>query len=331
MGTCDWNDGMNHVGREGRGESIWLAFFLYELLAGFLPACERRGDTSRAERYRGHREKLRDALETAGWDGRWYRRAYDDDGLPWGSAENDECKIDVLAQAWAVISKEAPAERARQAMDAVERELVDARGKLIRLLTPPFDQTARDPGYIKGYVPGIRENGGQYTHGATWAIRAFAELGRRDRAARYLEMITPVAHASDRASTDVYKVEPYVVVADIYGSEPHVGRGGWTWYTGSAGWLYRVALESVLGVTLHEGRELRVKPCVPDEWPRFRVHYRLRDGKTSYEIEVVNPDGRAESVRGVTIDGASGAVEGGAARIPLSADGRSHRVSVTLG
>jgi cyclic beta-1,2-glucan synthetase len=331
MGTCDWNDGMNHVGREGRGESVWLGFFLYKLLEDFIPICDRRGDARHAARYRAHRETLHAALESAGWDGEWYRRAYDDDGLPLGSAENDECKIDMLAQAWAVISGSAPPERAKRAMDAALRDLVDREGKLIRLLTPAFDKTARDPGYIKGYVPGIRENGGQYTHAANWAVRAFAELGRRDLAASLLEMITPVTHTRNREAADVYKVEPYVVVADIYGEPPHVGRGGWTWYTGSAGWMYRVALESILGITLHQGNELRVKPCIPDEWPRYRVRYRLLDRKTVYDIEVENSRASAGAVQSVTVDGTAGTVEGGAARFAVSLDGGAHSVKIVLG
>jgi cyclic beta-1,2-glucan synthetase len=322
---------MNRVGREGRGESVWLGFFLYTVLTDFLPICERRGEGERASRYRAHREELRRALEDAGWDGAWYRRAYYDDGTPLGSAANDECRIDALAQSWAVISGAADPARARKAMEAAERELISEAEGLIRLLTPPFDRTAHDPGYIKGYLPGIRENGGQYTHGALWVVRALAELGRRDRAAALLEMLTPVAHASDRARTDAYQVEPYAVAADVYGAVPHVGRGGWTWYTGSAGWMYRVALESVLGFTVEDGKRILLRPCIPDDWPEFRLRYRLPGGKTHYEITVENPGRRAEAVRTVTIDGAPGIVEEGAARVPLVDDGAIHRVSVALG
>jgi cellobiose phosphorylase len=330
MGTGDWNDGMNRVGREGRGESTWLGFFLYLVLGEFLPLCERRGDGARVARYREYRESLRAALESAGWDGAWYRRAYYDDGTPLGSAVNDECRIDALAQAWAVISKAAPPERAALAMDAVERELVDEQAGFIRLLAPPFDQTAHDPGYIKGYVPGIRENGGQYTHAALWVIRALAELGRRERAATLLEMIGPVAHTTP-AALPAYQVEPYVVVADIYSTPPHVGRGGWTWYTGSAGWMYRVALESVLGLTLHGGTTLRIAPRVPDAWPRFGVSWRLADGKTRYEVEVLNPARNAAAVVGVTVDGRHEPIEDGAAVVPLVSDGAIHRVVATMG
>src|SRR5437867_4111198 len=276
MGTGDWNDGMNRVGREGRGESVWLGFFLYFVLGEFIPLCEQRADHERAARYRDYRGAVRASLEEAGWDGAWYRRAYYDDGTPLGSAANDECRIDALAQAWAVISGAAPRERAARAMDAVERELVSRDAGLVHLLWPPFDRTPHDPGYIKGYVPGIRENGGQYTHAALWVVRAMAELGRRDRAAALLEMLGPVHHAGTREAAEVYRVEPYVVAADVYGVPPHVGRGGWTWYTGSAGWMLRVALESVLGVTLEGGHTLRVAPCIPDAWPGFKVKLRLR-------------------------------------------------------
>ncbi len=330
IGTCDWNDGMNRVGREGRGESVWLAFFLDATIGDFLPLCDDRGDAKRAERYRRYREDLRPAIAAA-WDGAWYRRAYYDDGTPLGSAENDECRIDALAQAWAVISGAAPAERARQAMEAAERELVREPEGLIRLLAPPFDRTAHDPGYIKGYVPGVRENGGQYTHAALWVVRAFADLGRNDRAARLLEMLTPVAHAADRARADVYQVEPYVVAADVYGAPPHVGRGGWTWYTGSAAWMYRAALESVLGLTLRDGAWLRLAPRIPDDWPGFTITYRLPGGETRYEICVENPGRRAGAVVAVAVDGMASCIEEGAALVALVRDGAIHDVRVTLG
>ncbi|MFN8546009.1 MAG: glycosyl transferase [Candidatus Binatia bacterium] len=331
MGTGDWNDGMNRVGREGRGESVWLGFFLYRILGDVLPLCARRRDRARIRRYRAHRTRLRRALEHAGWDGAWYRRAYYDDGTPLGTARDRECRIDAIAQAWAVLSGAAPRARAERAMDAVERELVDADAGIVRLLAPPFDRTPHDPGYIKGYVPGIRENGGQYTHAALWVVRALAELGRRDRAAAVLEMLTPVHHARTRAGVATYQVEPYVVAADVYGVAPHRGRGGWTWYTGSAGWMYRVALESVLGLTLEGGRTLRIAPCIPDDWPGFRVEYRLVDGRTRYVIGVENPHRCTAGVVGASVDGRAVPVQGGAARISLRADGGVHVVRVTLG
>jgi cyclic beta-1,2-glucan synthetase len=331
MGTGDWNDGMNRVGREGPGESVWVGFFLYRILDDFIPICERRGDQARAQRYRIYQTNLRSALNDAGWDGSWYRRAYYDDGTPLGSAQNDECRIDALAQAWAVLSKAAPPERAAQAMDAVEQHLVSRDAGLIRLLTPPFDRDAHDPGYIKGYTPGIRENGGQYTHAAIWVVQALAELGRRERAAAYLEMLGPISHTRTPEQVAIYQVEPYVVAADIYGVSPHVGRGGWTWYTGSAGWMYRVAIESVLGFRLEGGDTLLLQPCIPDDWPEFRITFRPTDGKTHYEIVVRNPTGCAATVQSVTMDGKSGIIEAGSARIPLMADGSVHTVVVVLG
>lgn len=330
MGTGDWNDGMNRVGREGRGESVWLGFFLFDVLDRFVPLCERRGDGARAARYRTYQARLRRALDGA-WDGAWYRRAYYDDGTPLGAATNAECRIDVIAQAWAAISGAAPGERAAQALDAVERELLVPEAGIVRLLAPPFDRDAHDPGYIKGYVPGIRENGGQYTHGAMWVVQANAALGRRERAAALLEMLGPVWHGRDATAVAVYQIEPYVVAADIYGVAPHLGRGGWTWYTGSAGWMYRIGLEDVLGISLHGGATLRVAPCVPDEWPEYRVTYRLAGGPTRYEITVRNPTGCAVAVTAVTVDGTEGEVRNGAAWIVVRDDGATHAVDVVLG
>ena len=331
FGTGDWNDGMNRVGREGRGESVWMGFFLHAILDGFLPACARRGERARLRRYRAHRDRLRAALEAHGWDGGWYRRGYYDDGAPLGSRRSDECRIDALAQAWSVISRAATPERARRALAAVEHELVDEPSGLIRLLAPPFDRTERDPGYIKGYVPGVRENGGQYTHAALWVVRALAELGRRDRAARLLEMLSPVSHARTRRQAETYRVEPYVIAADVYGAAPHVGRGGWTWYTGSAGWMLRVTLESVLGVRWERGETLVIDPRVPDEWPGFRVAWRVPGGTTTYDVIVRNPRRRARRVVEARIDGAPAPVAAGAARIPIARDGRTHRADVVLG
>jgi cyclic beta-1,2-glucan synthetase len=330
MGTGDWNDGMNRVGREGRGESVWLGFFLYAILGDFIPVCGRRGDHDRARRYAGFRRHLAEALNEHGWDGEWYRRAWYDDGAVLGSAVGDECRIDALAQAWAVIARAAPWGRAEAALDAVERHLISEAEGLIRLLTPPFEHTPHDPGYIKGYVAGVRENGGQYTHAALWVVRALAELGRRDRAARLLEMLTPVQHALTPEAVAVYRLEPFVVAADVYGAAPHVGRGGWSWYTGAAGWMLRVALESILGLERVEGHTLRLRPCIPDQWPGFHLHYRPADGDAVYEIEVRNPDGAAERVVAVEMDDVGGLVEEGAARIPLFRDGKTHRVIVTL-
>lgn len=331
MGTGDWNDGMNLVGREGRGESVWMAFFLYDVLRRFEPLCEARGDASRARRYAERREALSRAVEEHAWDGGWYRRAYFDDGTPLGTADAEECRIDVLPQAWAVISGAAPRARCETAVDAMLEELVLPEGRLLRLLAPPFDRHEPSPGYIRGYVPGIRENGGQYTHAAIWAVRALAELGRRDRAFALLEMLLAPTHARDAAGVETYKVEPYVVAADVYAVPPHVGRGGWTWYTGSAGWLWRVALESVLGLRLEEGRRLVLRPCVPDDWPGFRIELRLPHGGPRYAIRVRSRAGSSARVVAVRVDGADLPPEDGAAVWPVADDHAAHTVDVELG
>jgi N,N'-diacetylchitobiose phosphorylase len=328
MGTGDWNDGMNRVGREGRGESVWLGFFLATVLDRWAPIARARGDIERAARYAAHHAALGTALNAAGWDGEWYRRAYYDDGAPVGSRESDECRIDAIAQAWAVISGVAPPERVERALDALEEHLVSEDEGLIRLLTPPFDSTTHDPGYIKGYLPGIRENGGQYTHGALWAIRALAEAGRTEKAAPLLEMLTPVMRAASRERADRYKVEPYVVAADVYGAPPHVGRGGWTWYTGSAAWMWRVTIESVLGVTLDAGKRLRIRPRIPASWPGYQLDFRAPCGQTRYQIDVRRTDGAGTRA---TLDGEPLAVDGDSASIPLVSDDGTHRVVVELG
>ncbi len=303
MGTGDWNDGMNRVGREGRGESVWVGFFLYVILGDFIGLCERRGDLARARRYAAHRSALRTALNADGWDGEWYRRAWYDNGAVLGSKDSDECQIDALAQSWAVISGAAPPERAALAMDAVERRLVDEDAGIIRLLTPAFDRTPNDPGYIKGYVPGVRENGGQYTHAALWVVRALAELGCRDRAAPLLAMLSPVSHTRDADAIRTYMTEPYVVAADVYGVAPHNGRGGWTWYTGSAGWMLRVAVENILGLTWEGGRQVRVKPCIPDAWHGFRLTWRVPGLGVTLELVVENPTRCSADVVGAWLDG----------------------------
>jgi cyclic beta-1,2-glucan synthetase len=330
IGTCDWNDGMNRVGREGRGESVWLGFFLFQTLGDFAPLCRARGDSARAERYEAHRAQLAAALEGA-WDGRWYRRAYYDDGTPLGTAAAEECRIDVLPQAWAAMTGAVSRQRSERALDAMERELVREADGMIRLLWPPFDRTPQDPGYIRGYLPGIRENGGQYTHAALWAVRGLAAASRRERAALLLERLTPVHHTRSAAATAIYQVEPYWVAADLYGVAPHVGRGGWTGYTGSAGWMLRVALESVLGIVLEGGDTLVVRPCIPDAWPGFRVALRLADGRTQVELVVRNASGRAANVIGCLLDGTPAPIEGGAAHVPVPRDGARHRLEIELG
>jgi len=330
MGTGDWNDGMNRVGREGRGESVWLGFFLYRILGDFLPLCERRNDRSRMNRYYDYRVRLANALEAGGWDGAWYRRAYYDDGTPLGCDGDPECRIDALAQSWAVLSGAAPPTRAAQAMDALEEQLVSEADGIVRLLTPAFVDTPHDPGYIKGYVAGVRENGGQYTHAACWVVMALAELGRSERAARVLEMLSPVTHAATAERVARYRLEPYVVAADVYGEPPHVGRGGWSWYTGSAGWLYRAALESVLGLRVTQGRTLLIRPCIPAGWPGFRLQYRLPDGVTRCDIAVENPHG-GRRVVAARLDGRDAPIVEGTARITLPGSGGDCRIEVRLG
>ena len=331
MGTGDWNDGMNRVGREGKGESVWLGFFLSTIIDDFVPFCVSLGDTVNAARYEQYNERLRIALDDAGWDGAWYRRAYYDDGTPLGNASGDECRIDAIAQAWAVISGVAPPERAAQAMDAMEKNLVSEHDGIIRLLTPPFDRTMHDPGYIKGYLPGVRENGGQYTHAALWAVKALAEIGRNERAAKLLEMLSPVMRGGSVEAIARYQAEPYVIAADVYGVAPHIGRGGWTWYTGSAGWMYRVAIESVLGIEIEGGDTITVRPCIPGDWPGFTVRYRLPGEDTTYELAVTRAS--AGEPTSATLDGTADGitVTRGVTRVSIARDGRNHHVSILLG
>jgi cellobiose phosphorylase len=324
MGTGDWNDGMNKVGAHGRGESVWNGWFILTVLKAFAELANRRGDTARAAWCRERAESLGAALEAHAWDGKWYRRAYFDDGTPLGSATNDECQIDALPQAWSVISGAGAADRVRQAMASVDERLVDPVGKLIRLFTPPFDQGTLEPGYIKGYVPGIRENGGQYTHGVTWVVLATALQGRGDRAVELWSLLNPINHARTPAEVAQYKVEPYVVCADVYGAPPHTGRGGWTWYTGAAGWMYRVAVEAILGVHVR-GDSLQFEPYIPARWPGYEVTYRF--GSTTYHIQVDNSAGTGRGVRSVAADGQSMA-DG---TVPLRNDGNTHEVRVVLG
>src|SRR5688500_2644564 len=268
MGTGDWNDGMNEVGAEGRGESVWLGWFLHAVLSDWAPLADARGEGKRAARWREHRDALRASLEGEAWDGQWYRRAYFDDGTPLGSAANDVCRIDSIAQSWSVISGAADPARQAQAMAAVDEHLVRRADSVVLLFTPPFDDTPLEPGYVKGYVPGVRENGGQYTHAAVWSAIAFAALGDGDKAMELFAMLNPINHARSEAAVQRYRVEPYAVAADVYAEPPHVGRGGWTWYTGSAGWMYRAGLEWMLGFRLR-GERLTISPCIPRGWAGF--------------------------------------------------------------
>jgi cellobiose phosphorylase len=324
MGTGDWNDGMNRVGVQGKGESIWNGWFFVTVLNSFATLAEHRGQAADASGCRERAEALRAALEAHAWDGAWYRRAYFDDGTPLGSAQNEECQIDAIPQAWAVISGVADPARTRSAMDAVQERLVRDDDKLIQLFDPPFDKGSLQPGYIKGYVPGIRENGGQYTHAATWVVLATALQGHGDRALELWNLINPVRHTTTPAEVKHYKVEPYVVCADVYGAPPHTGRGGWTWYTGSASWLYRVALEAILGFH-REGSTLRLDPCIPRGWPGYEISFRHRS--TTYRVQVDNSAGTGRGVRSVVLDGQQ--LPGGA--VPLSDDRKHHEVRVVLG
>ena len=270
MGSGDWNDGMNRVGQGGTGESVWLGWFLYTTLGQFLKHVKSRNQMERYQRYREHMESLRKALEQNGWDGDWYRRCYFDDGTPLGSAQNEECRIDSIAQSWAVISGASDNYRMTRAMAAVEEYLIRRGDGLVILFTPPFDKGHLDPGYIKGYVPGVRENGGQYTHAAIWTLIAYCMLGDGERAGELFSLLNPINHSSTRAGLHKYKVEPYVAVGDVYAVPPHTGRGGWTWYTGSAGWMYQSWTESILGFRL-EGDKLKIDPCIPRWWREFEI------------------------------------------------------------
>jgi cellobiose phosphorylase len=322
IGSGDWNDGMNLVGEQGKGESVWLGFFLYEVLMLFAEVAHVHQDLPFVERCHNAAAELRRNIEQHGWDGQWYRRAYFDDGSPLGSASNPECQIDSIAQSWSVLSGAGDAERARLAMEAVDKRLIDRDHALIRLLAPPFDRSSLNPGYIKGYVPGVRENGGQYTHGAIWAAMAFAKLGDSRRAWELLAMINPLNHGRSGEEIAAYKVEPYVVAADVYALAPHTGRGGWTWYTGSAGWMYRLILESLLGLRLEKDK-LRIAPCLPADWETFKVHYRYRE--TVYHIGVLQTRaGNGEM--SVIVDG----VEQPDKTIPLVDDRKEHTAEVSI-
>ncbi len=320
MGSGDWNDGMNRVGDGGKGESVWLGFFLFDVTKRFTPVARARGDYLIADRCEEAAARLRENLEKHAWDGDWYRRAWYDNGVPLGSAQNTECRIDSISQSWSVLSGAGDPQRARQAMSALNTHLVRRDAGLIQLLEPPFDKTEEDPGYIRGYVPGVRENGGQYTHAAIWTIMAFAELGDHERAWELLRLINPLHHADTAERLAVYKIEPYVVAADVYGVAPHTGRGGWSWYTGSAGWMYRLMIESLLGLK-REGQGLRIEPCIPADWPGYSMRYRF--GETVYRIEVTQTSdiGVANSVR---VDG----VAQGDGVVRLVDDGGEHVVEV---
>ncbi len=328
MGGGDWNDGMNLVGHEGRGESVWLAWFLYENLQLFAGLADKRGDTVFADTCSRQAMLLRANIEAHAWDGGWYRRAWFDNGTPLGSIENEECQIDSISQSWATISGGGERVRARQAMMAVDQRLVRRDAQIIQLLAPPFDTSALEPGYIKGYVPGVRENGGQYTHAAIWAAMAFAMLDDSARAWELYAMLNPINHGSRAETIERYKVEPYVMSADIYAAAPHTGRGGWTWYTGAAGWMYRLTVETLLGLHL-EVDHLRMAPCIPAHWNSYKIHYRYRE--TFYHITVTRVEAAhtppmSVSVLSVTVDGNLSPDT----NIPLTDDRQHHAVEVSI-
>jgi cellobiose phosphorylase len=334
MGCGDWNDGMNLVGREGKGESVWLAWFLYENLQLFADLARGRGDAAFADVCTKQAALLSSNIEDHAWDGEWYRRAWFDDGTPLGSSDNDECQIDSISQSWAVISGGGDPMRARLAMAAVYKRLVRRDAQLIKLLAPPFDKSDLEPGYIKGYVPGVRENGGQYTHAAIWTATAFAMLGDRERAWELFAMLNPVNHGSEPEEIERYKVEPYVMCADIYDVPPHTGRGGWTWYTGAASWMYRLTVETLLGLQL-EVDQLRIAPCIPAHWESYKMHYRYRE--TFYHITVKRVGKRSDHVIRVTVDGAVTSEIGADGTRPpqgiisLVDDSQEHHVEIDMG
>ena len=325
MGTGDWNDGMNLVGVEGRGESVWLAWFLFSLLAEWAPLAQARGESDRAEAWQRHAAALKEAIEREAWDGNWYRRAYFDDGTPLGSAGNDACAIDSIAQSWSVLSGAADPDRAQRALASVDQQLTRRSDRLVLLLAPPFDNTDLQPGYIKGYLPGVRENGGQYTHGAVWVAIAHAALGDGDKAAELLAMLNPISHTATPQGVRQYQIEPYVVAGDVYSETPHTGRGGWSWYTGSAGWLYRAGVEWLLGFRL-KGSRLVLDPCIPAAWKGFTMTFRYRSAR--YDIVVENPRGVSRGVSTLELDGVT---LDDRCSIPLVDDHQTHRLRAVLG
>jgi cyclic beta-1,2-glucan synthetase len=322
IGTGDWNDGLNKVGNQGRGESVWMGWFLRVVLQQFIPLVVGHGDAERANVYRREADRLLQAVEREAWDGKWYRRAYFDDGSPIGSSKSDECQIDSLTQSWAVQAGADP-QRANQAMRSVEEHLIRTNDRLALLLEPPFDKSNPGPGYIQGYPPGIRENGGQYTHAATWLVQALAAQGRGTQAVKLFDLLNPILSSANESAVDRYRVEPYVVAADVYSNPQHVGRGGWTWYTGSAAWMYRVAVESILGLRLR-GDRLTLVPCIPKAWDGYEIA--IRRGRTTWRIRLRNEQPVDSKNVELLIDGLAMPAEG----IQLVDDGREHIVEASL-
>jgi cellobiose phosphorylase len=324
IGTGDWNDGFNNVGKNGQGESVWLAWFLCDVLKRYAVICKHTGDDETAQRYLLQAKKYAEAVEKFAWDGAWYLRAFYDSGATLGSSLDLECQIDSIAQSWAVLSETGDSQRSRQAMQSVLDRLVNKQDRISLLFSPPFDKTALDPGYIKGYLPGIRENGGQYTHAATWAAWAFAKLGDGNQAGDLFNLLNPILQSDSHEKASVYWVEPYVISADIYSKAPYVRRGGWTWYTGSAAWMYRLGWEAILG--FHKiGNKLWINPVIPPAWNGFEIRYQF--GKSAYLIQVNNPDHVTCNINQVELDGK--VLNDG--YIPLVDDNESHEVIVLMG
>jgi cyclic beta-1,2-glucan synthetase len=324
IGYGDWNDGMDRIGNRGIGESVWLAWFAISAMGAFTELCEARSDRGRATTWRRRARSLKQSVEREGWDGEWYLRAFDDEGFSWGSKDSGECRIDSISQSWAVLSGAAPPDRVELALGAADRELVRDDDKLVCLLWPPFDVTRRDPGYIKSYPPGMRENGGQYTHAAAWLAWAFAESGNGDRAAEIFSYINPISHSATREDAVRYAVEPYVIAADIYSAPSHVGRGGWTWYTGAAAWAWRLGVEAILGIK-RAGDELEIDPRIPRGWAECRAVMRFPSG--TLDIRIENPDGVASGVFAIFVDDQR--LTERMVRVPV--DEQEHRVVVRLG
>jgi cellobiose phosphorylase len=320
IGSGDWNDGMNNI----KGESVWLGFFLYDVLNKFIKICEIKNDNDRKKIYIETMEKLKQALNTSGWDGRWYKRAYFKDGTALGSVQNDECKIDGISQSWAAISDAGENDKKYMAMDSLDNYLVDRENMIIKLLTPPLDKTSLEPGYIKSYIPGVRENGGQYTHGAIWSIIANVRLGLGDRAGEYFRFLNPIEHTRTSEAVRKYKAEPYVVAADVYSAPNLAGRGGWTWYTGSSSWLYIAGIRYILGIK-KVGNKLNINPCIPSEWKEFQVEYKYLN--TLYKIYVKNPKGVCLGVKRVVLD--NNFIDNN--EIILTNDEKTHIIEVELG
>lgn len=302
IGSGDWNDGFSTVGNKGRGESVWLGFFLYEVLNRFIPICEKqeKQEIQRIEKYKKIQQDLKKALNNEAWDGRWYKRAFMDDGQILGTIQNEECKIDSIAQSWSVISKAGDNDKKYISMESLENHLIDKENGIIKLLDPPFSKSTLEPGYIKAYLPGVRENGGQYTHAAVWAVIAYTMLGLGDKAGEYFKMINPIEHSASKEGAYKYKAEPYVIAADIYGVGNLAGRGGWTWYTGSSTWVYKAGIEYILGLKIQNG-VLKINPCIPKEWKEYSIRYEYNT--SVYNIKVKNMNGKNTGVERFIVNG----------------------------